>query len=206
MSKGLVVNTCVIRPSQLLYVAFTVCFVLNSAFGSSHHKCSKPACNINAIGHRKLVKDQNWYSPEKEKDMGDKFSAALEKKVEVLKDESVTNYVDRVAHRIAQNSDAEVPITVRIIRSRAVSTFTLPGGHLYLTSGLILLLTTEGELASVLGRGIAHTALHSAAREQTRASLMQMGSIPFVFLGQQQAYSASGLDFGPGMLALGTCM
>ena len=69
-------------------------------------------------------------------------------------------------------------ITVRIIRRNDAIAFTLPGGHLYLTTGLILRLRSEGELASIVARGIAHTGLHSVARLQTRASLLQIAGIP----------------------------
>jgi beta-barrel assembly-enhancing protease len=171
------------------------------AFGSSSHKCKHAACDINAIGHRKLfASNLNWFSAEKEREMGDKLSAALLQQVEILRDDPVTTYVDRVVKQIAQNSDADIPIAVRIIRRSDVSAFILPGGHLYLTTGLILRLKSEGELASIVARGVAHTALHTVAREQTRASLLQMTSVPFVVLGQDQAYARSGLSFGFGIL------
>jgi predicted Zn-dependent protease len=178
-----------------LYVALVLitCLAANSAFGSSRKKCSKPACDINAIGHRKLVKNDNWFSPEKEKAFGEKYSAALEQKVELLKDVPITTFVGRVAQHIAQNSDAQIPVTVRVIRSNDVYAFTLPGGHLYLTSALLLRLRTEGELASMLARGIAHIGLHSAAREQTRETRMQMASAAV------EAYARPGSLTGTGM-------
>lgn len=171
------------------------------AFGSSSHKCKHPACDINAIGHRKLfASNRNWFSAEKERETGDKLSSALEQQVEILKDDPVTTYVDSVVKQIEQNSDADMPIAVRIIRRSDVSAFILPGGHLYLTTGLILRLKSEGELVSVVARGVAHTALHTVAREQTHASLLQMASVPFVVLGQDQAYAGSGLSSGFGIL------
>ena len=105
-------------------------------------------------------------------------------------------YVDQVAQRIAQNSDADMPITVRIIRENSTRAVTLFGGHLYVTTGLLLKLEGEGELASVLARGIAHTALRSVARLQTRSTLLQAASIPIVGT-DNLAYALGANDYAP---------
>jgi predicted Zn-dependent protease len=200
--RVLVVKTSVIKPPQLLHfvLLLIICFAASSAFGSSRKKCSKPACDINAIGHRKLFKDDNWFSPEKEKAFGEKYSAAVEQRVELLTNQSITTFVHRVAQHIAQNSDAQIPITVRIIRSNDVYAVTLPGGYLYLTSGLLLRLRSEGELASILARGIVHIGLHTAAREQARETRMQMANVAVEEYARPGSLTGSGLPFMVGML------
>lgn len=168
-------------PSSFSSVVVVPVLCLGPAFGSSSHKCKTPACDINAIGHRKFFNGPsvgNWYSTEKEKELGVKYSAVVEQRVDQVKDAGIIAYVDQVAQRIAQNSDADIPITVHIIRRNDAGAFTLFGGHLYLTTGLLLTLHSEGELASVLARGIAHTAMRSVARLRTRTTLMEAASIP----------------------------
>jgi len=168
-----------------LIVAFAFVVQVSSAFGSSNYKCKNPACDINAIGHRNLSNGHgvgNWYSSEKQKELGKKYASALEQRVDVVKDPAITGYVDQVAQRVAHNSDADMPITVRIIRSDGAGAFTLFGGHLYVTTGLLMKLQSEGELASVLARGIAHTAMQSVARLQTRAALLQAADMPMIGL------------------------
>jgi predicted Zn-dependent protease len=172
-----------ITASTALVLIGALTFSLNGnpAFGSSSHKCKKPACDISAIGHRKFYNSGsvgNWYSLEKEKEFGEKYAAAVEQRVDLVEDADLNGYVDRIAQRIVQNSDADMPITVRIIRRNDAGAFTLAGGHLYLTTGLLLKLQSEGEFASVLARGVAHAALHSVMRLQTRAALLQIASIP----------------------------
>jgi predicted Zn-dependent protease len=76
-----------------------------------------------------------------------------------------------------------MPITVRVIDSNTVNAFTLPGGYQYLNRGLLLRLEGEAELASVLARGIAHTALRSNTNEATKGEMMQLAMIPLVMLG-----------------------
>jgi predicted Zn-dependent protease len=130
-------------------------------------KRSRSDRDISAIGHRKIAQDKNWYSVEKEKELGDKVSAEYERRVPMLDDPAIVDYVARVAQKVAQNSDAKMPIAVSVIDSDESSALTLAGGHQYITRGLLLRLESEGELASVLARGIAHTALRSATMELT---------------------------------------
>ena len=107
-----------------------------------------------------------------------------------MRDPALTDYIERVAHNVAINSDAYIPITVRVIDSDAVTAFTLAGGYQYVSRGLLLRLDGEGELASVLARGIAHTALRSATKEATKSQLM-LATIPVVVPGSSSS-SAKG--------------
>lgn len=140
-----------------LTISLASCLQATPVFGSTPaRKRSKSDRDLNAIGHRRLIrkKDENWFTPEKEKQLGDKLVAALEHRVEMLNDEPASIYVDVVARRIVLNSDAKMPVAIHIVRGTRVNAFTLPGGHIYLTTGLLLRLHSEGELASVLARGI----------------------------------------------------
>jgi len=180
-----------------LTLSFTLIVQAGAAFGSTRYKCKNPACDINAIGHRKFFKTPsvgNWYSTEKEKELGEKYSTAVEQRVVLVKDDGINAYVDQVAQRITRNSDADMPITVRIVRRDDPGAFTLYGGHLYLTTGLLLKMHSEGELASVLARGVAHTAVRSVARLQTRTSLMEVASIP----GNSGVFAIDSVPHAPG--------
>src|ERR1035438_5628179 len=157
---------------------FAVCLISTPTLGSSSpKKRSKSDRDIGAIGHRKIANvDPAWYSPEREKQIGSQWSASFEKSTPLLRDPTIEAYVGRLAHTVAQNSDAQqIPITVRITDSEEVHAFTFPGGYQYVTRGLLLRIASEGELASVLARGIAHTVLRSAMREATKENIARLG-------------------------------
>lgn len=153
-------------PSRLLYFCFAlaVCLAATPAEPSSSlcKKETKSNYDLNTIGHRKLAQD--FFSAESEKKLGDLYSSAFEKSNEILHDAEITAYVDRITAHIAQNSDANIPIKVEIVNSEYARAVTVPGGHQYIASSLILQLHNEGELASIIARGIAHTALRSYRR------------------------------------------
>ena len=181
-----------VQPSTALsIVAFVAwsCVALAAPLPQSKER-SKSDADINAIGHRQISRDVNFYSLEHEKELGAAASEEVERSSKLVRDPAVTDYIERVAHNVAINSDAHIPITVRVIDSNAVTAFTLAGGYQYVSRGLLLRLDGEGELASVLARGIAHTALRSATREGTKSQLM-LATIPVVVPGSSSS-SAKG--------------
>jgi beta-barrel assembly-enhancing protease len=132
--------------------------------------------DINAIGHRNLGKGVNFFSPDKEQELGNQLAQEVERASKLLDDPIVTEYVNRVAQKIAHNSDAQFSITIRVIDSDVMDTFTLPGGFQYINSGLILRTEEEAELAGVLARGIAHTALRSSTKAATKGEMTQIAA------------------------------
>lgn len=170
-----------------LALILTTGFLSNSAHSSSDKKRAREARDINTIGHRVIGYQQglgNWYSLEKEKEIGAQVSGAFEKSTTLLADPITQNYLDRLAQTIARNSDSQLPVTLRVIDSDDSYALTLLGGYQYITRGLLLQLQSEGELAAAIARGIAHTALRSATGEATRTSLMKMMTVPLIFTGQ----------------------
>jgi predicted Zn-dependent protease len=188
VEAGIEVLGCVGLMMKSNRIPMLVTFVLVGVSSSvaspiPQNKRSKSDADIKAIGHRSIVHDTNFYSSQKEKELGKSLSQEVERKATVLKDPAITVYVERVAQNVAHNSDAHFPVTVTVIDSDSVNAFTLAGGYQYITRGLLLRLEGEGELASVLARGIAHTALRSATREATKSQMMQLATIPAAPLG-----------------------
>jgi len=180
-----------------LSLLFAVCLISTPVLGSSSpKKRSKSDRDIGAIGHRKIAHvDATWYSFEREKQIGAQWSASFERSTPLLRDPTPATYVERLAHTVAQNSDAQrIPITVRIIDSEEVYAFTFPAGYQYITRGLLLRMANEGELASVLARGIAHTALRSAIRESTQEAVVRIGTAPLIFGPSDKKTSVSSSD------------
>jgi predicted Zn-dependent protease len=65
-----------------------------------------------------------------------------------------------------------------ILNSSAVNAFALPGGHLYVTRGLIALANDTSELASVLSHEMAHViAQHAAMREDRARQVALVGRV-----------------------------
>src|ERR1700723_1046520 len=152
--------------------------------------------DVSAIGNRSVGHGLNFYSLEHEIQLGKQLSAEIERQAKFINDPVVNEYVNRVGQNLVRNSDAQVPFTIKGIDSDVVNAMALPGGFFYVNSGLILAADEEAEMAGVMAHEIAHVAACHYGREMTRAQLMQMASIPLIFIGGgigYGAYEASGL-------------
>ena len=149
--------------------------------------------DLDAIGNRNVgcAKGMgNWYSLEKQIALGKQISQQVETQSKVISDPVVSEYINRLGQNLVRNSDSQVPFTIKVIDSDDINAFALPGGFFYVNSGLILAADEEAELAGVMAHEIGHVAACHAAREQTRGTLMQMMTIPLIFVGGPIGYAA----------------
>jgi len=155
--------------------------------------------DVDAVGNRDVGCGRgvgNWYSVEGQVSRGRVYAQQIESQIKLVNDPVVTEYVNRVGQNLVRNSDAQVPFTIKVIDSDVVNAMALPGGFFYVNSGLILAADEEAELAGVMAHEISHVAACHYAREMTRAQLMQLATIPLIFVGGAigyGAYEASGL-------------
>jgi beta-barrel assembly-enhancing protease len=159
--------------------------------------------NINAIGNRNVGCGKgigNWYSLEKQVAMGRQYSQMVEHSAKLVTDPVVTEYINRLGQNLVRNSDAKVPFTIKVIDNDEINAFALPGGFFYVNSGLILAADDEAELAGVMAHEIGHVAACHVAREQTRSNLVNLASIPLIFVpGGWAVYEGANAAMGIGV-------
>jgi predicted Zn-dependent protease len=147
-------------------------------------KSKKKNSDIDNIGNRDINKHSvNFMSLEKEIELGRQLSAEVERQVKLIEDPTITEYVNRVGQNLVRNSDAKVPFTIKVVDSDEINAFALPGGFFYVNSGLILAADDESELAGVMAHEIAHVAARHGAEQASKAQLMNIATIPLIFVG-----------------------
>jgi predicted Zn-dependent protease len=84
------------------------------------------------------------------------------------------DYVRGVAQRVVVHTDPAVragDYRVSVLNSAIPNAMATPGGYLYVTRGLLVLMNSEAELASVLGHEAGHVAAAHSQRSQRRSTL-----------------------------------
>src|SRR5207244_8742402 len=148
--------------------------------------------DIDAIGNRNVGCGRglgNWYSLEKQIQMGKEFAQQIETTSKFVTDPAVTEFINRIGQNLVRNSDSLVPFTIKVVDSDDINAFALPGGFFYVDSGLILAADNEAELVGVMAHEIAHVAACHAARQRTRSKLMNMASVPLMMIGGPSGYA-----------------
>ena len=148
--------------------------------------------DVDAVGNRNVGCTRgmgNWYTVEGQVARGRVYAQQIESQIKLVNDPVVTEYVNRVGQNLVRNSDAQVPFTIKVIDSDVVNAMALPGGFFYVNSGLILAADEEAEMAGVMAHEIAHVAACHYGREMTRAQLLQLASLPLIFIGGGIGYA-----------------
>ncbi|WP_242396089.1 M48 family metallopeptidase [Anaeromyxobacter oryzisoli] len=113
--------------------------------------------------------------PSQEKQLGLQVKQQLEQEqhVQYVDDPVVTGYVGEVAGRIlaqAKKDRPDVDWSVKVINDpKTVNAFAVPGGWLYVYSGLLLAADDTAEVAGVLGHESGHVVARHSARQMVDA-------------------------------------
>jgi predicted Zn-dependent protease len=136
--------------------------------------------DMEAIGSRNVAR-KSIISIEKEVAIGRQYAAEIDKSAKLLTDPVVTEYVNRLAQNIARNSDLKVPLTIKVLDVKDINAFALPGGFMYVNSGLLAAAEEEAEVAGVISHEVAHVAARHWASQMTKSTILQYAMIPLIF-------------------------
>jgi len=116
--------------------------------------------------------DFNLISVEEEWQLGNQLAQDIAKQLRFNNDPDVNAYVRSVGQRIvAQTPYANLPWDFHVVEDPEINAFAIPGGHVYVNTGLIAAANNASELAGVM----AHEISHVVARHSTEQISRQYG-------------------------------
>jgi len=125
--------------------------------------------DIEDIGYRKLSDDQAKDIPLGEQAMRQMNSSGF--MPPEVHDTEIRQYVGGLALKLARNSDLKVPLHVSVVETPNINAMALPGGFIFLSSGLLRACETESQLAGIISQQIAQIAARHGARASKRSIL-----------------------------------
>ena len=132
-------------------------------------------CAVNAVtGQEELM----FFSDDKDVELGNKYAPQIEKALGGrFPDENLQNYVNRVGQRVVRFCHRpDIAYYFTVVDQRAVNAFAVPGGHVFITRGLLEKLDSEAQLAAILGHEVGHV----VARDTMAALSRQIGMTALV--------------------------
>jgi predicted Zn-dependent protease len=150
------------------------------------------------IGNRDVGKCLNFYSLDKELALGKQLAEEVQRQAKLNEDPMLGEFVNRVGQNLVRNSDAKLPFTFRVIEGESPNAFALPGGFVFVYTGLIKIATEEDEFAGAMAHEIAHVAARHMTCHATKSQLANLMTLPLgAVLGGWGGYAArQGLSFG----------
>jgi predicted Zn-dependent protease len=113
-----------------------------------------------------------------ERDLGQRFDLMARQRVPMIDDPEVVGYVNEVGRKIAGTlDDSFFDYQFAVVRDGRVNAFAVPGGYVYVNSGLLASVRNEDELAAVLGHEIAHVHAHHVVRQQEATQALNYAAL-----------------------------
>ena len=118
--------------------------------------------------------------------MGQQLERELATKLKLVNDASTVAYVTQIGQKIVrQTSLSNVPWEFHVVADPSINAFNIPGGHVYINTGLIAEADDAAEFAGVLAHEISHGVSRHGTEQLSRAyGISILGGI---LLGQNPA-------------------
>lgn len=114
--------------------------------------------------------DFNLISYQEEWALGQQLEADIARQLPLVNDRTALAYVNRVGQRlVAQTELAEAPWEFHIVAGPEINAFNIPGGHVYVYTGLIQASDNVSELSGVMAHELAHGVARHGTEQLSKA-------------------------------------
>lgn len=120
----------------------------------------------------------NTFSKEQDIEIGKENAAEVKKQVDIVNNPRLQNYVKGIGQRLAQQPQAEdYPYEFTLINEPSINAFALPGGPIFIHSGLLDAADNEAQLAGVLAHEVSHVALRHGTSQASKSQMIQLPAV-----------------------------
>jgi hypothetical protein len=152
----------------------------------------------------------NLFSRQDDVKVGQENSRQVLQQYEVVKNQFLQDYVQRLGQKLAGQPEAKqsgFEFTFTVLNVDEINAFALPGGPMFLYTGLLKALDNEGQLAGVMGHEMSHVILRHGTHEATKANGIQLavGGLAGLLGGSDSTaakLAQAGLGFGANSVIL----
>src|SRR5436190_3489902 len=128
-----------------------------------------------AFGQTPIKLHGNKYSANDDVKLGREAAGQAEQQLQIMRDPELSSYVAGVGERLAaaippEFQHPEFQYTFKVVNAKEINAFALPGGPMYVNSGMITAARAEAEMAGVMAHEISHVALRHGTAQATKAS------------------------------------
>jgi predicted Zn-dependent protease len=133
-----------------------------------------------AQGPKKFQPGFNLFSKQQDVQLGQESAAQVRKQMTMAKDPFLNQYVNLVGKRLASSREAqesEFPFTFEVVADPSINAFALPGGPMFINTGLLKAVDSEAQLAGVMGHEMSHVILRHGTNQASKSGLLRLPAI-----------------------------
>ncbi|HKY28770.1 MAG TPA: M48 family metallopeptidase [Pyrinomonadaceae bacterium] len=119
----------------------------------------------------RLKPGMNLFSLRDDVEIGRRSASQIERQYRTYNDPRVS----RIGRQLAARSTMpNLPWRFRVVNRADANAFALPGGYIYVTSGMLRRTRNDSELAGILAHEVTHVTLRHGTNQASKAMLAQM--------------------------------
>lgn len=121
---------------------------------------------------------------QEERELGEKFLLEVKRRWPLIEEISINAYVGEIGKRILEGVGRQ-PFDYQffVLNSPEINAFAVPGGKVFLNSGLILIAESEDEIAGVIAHEIGHVTARHISKRSERATPISLATLGAMLLG-----------------------
>ena len=124
---------------------------------------------------KKLRPGFNLFSKEQDVQLGKESAAEVEKKMKVVDNAELQTYIATVGKKLTSSADAgEFPYSFKVVVDKSINAFALPGGPMYIHTGLIAAADNESQMVGVMAHEVSHVALRHGTNQASKQQMLQL--------------------------------
>jgi predicted Zn-dependent protease len=114
--------------------------------------------------------DFNVVSIVEEWQLGQQLESDLARELVLVDDPIIVGYINEVGNRLVRQTEmAGLPWEFHVVRNDEINAFNIPGGHVYVHTGLIKAARNSSELVGVMAHEVGHGVARHSTEQLTRA-------------------------------------
>ena len=126
----------------------------------------------------------NLFTRQQDVQLGQEAAGQVRKQMTIVNDPVLTNYVNAVGKRLMESPEAKAsgfPFSFEVVADPTINAFALPGGPMFINTGLLKAIDNEAQLAGVMGHEMSHVILRHGTNQASKENLIQ---IPLALAGK----------------------
>src|SRR5215472_8198018 len=142
----------------------------------------------------------NLFTVQQDVQLGKEASVEIQKHVSVVHNREVDAYLNLLLAKLERSTYARTlsrdgsrgdifPFTIRAVADKKINAFSLPGGPIFVNSGVFEAADNEAQLAGVIAHEMSHVVLRHGTKQLTAQNLVQL---PLLLAGALAGHSLWG--------------
>ncbi len=140
--------------------------------------------SVAAVGPTQLKPGFNLFTRQQDVQLGRELAAQIRKNSTIVNDPTLNAYVNTIGKRLASTPEAResgFTFTFEVVANPAINAHALPGGPMFINTGLLRAVDNEAQLAGAMAHEMSHVILRHGTSQASKVDLIQL---PLALAGQ----------------------